>query len=537
MSLLYILQNIFLKEEEQDMTKKKSTKRALISSLLILAMCFTILAGTTFAWFTDSVASSGNIIKAGKLDVSMKYADGTKAVPTAESSDWKDASTGAIFKYDLWEPGYVDVKHIAISNDGTLALKYKVQIVANGEVSELADVIDVYYYDPAAQIAARTAIDENKKIGTLRAALSGMDTTASGNLLAGEKDVITIALKMQESAGNDYQMKSIGTDFSIVLLATQYTYEKDSFNDQYDAAADYALADFYRAQNMTVTDISGNAASPLTLTVDYNSDTPEEIAAAKKDAADALEGLLGASTDTEMAILAEGSTLVWETDGGHGSSPLVPDGSTLKELVIDGGAQGGDIVVTGAGVGPMRAANDGTIIFRNMTIKDESVSYAEGSWEFGYLEFAGKIVFENCAFKSSITFEGEKAEFINCTFETEKEVSASVPRPSDMYCVWISDGDVTFTGCEFKGPYRGLKMHEAYGSEISKVTVDNCTFGPLEKKPGIAIGTLNADTTVSITNCTFNKCQAGDQGLYSYETDTDVSSINFTYKGNTVNNI
>ena len=35
------------------MTKKHSTKRALIASVLSLALCFTMLIGTTFAWFTE----------------------------------------------------------------------------------------------------------------------------------------------------------------------------------------------------------------------------------------------------------------------------------------------------------------------------------------------------------------------------------------------------------------------------------------------------------------------------------------------------
>ena len=121
------------------MTKKYSTKKALVASVLSLALCFSMLIGTTFAWFTDSVTSAGNIIKTGNLDVEMYWADGTQAVPSNEN-DWTDASTGAIFNYDNWEPGYVDVKHVQIKNNGTLALKYQVKIMANGEVSD--DALD-----------------------------------------------------------------------------------------------------------------------------------------------------------------------------------------------------------------------------------------------------------------------------------------------------------------------------------------------------------------------------------------------------------
>ena len=53
------------------MTTKHSTKRMLIASILVLAMCFTALVGTTFAWFTDSVTSSGNKIQSGTLKVDL----------------------------------------------------------------------------------------------------------------------------------------------------------------------------------------------------------------------------------------------------------------------------------------------------------------------------------------------------------------------------------------------------------------------------------------------------------------------------------
>lgn len=219
------------------MTKKFSTKKALIASILSLALCFTMLVGTTFAWFTDSVTSSSNIIKTGTLDIEMYWADGTKAVPADDSSDWTDASTGAIFNYDKWEPGYVEVRHIKIYNNGSLALKYKVDIVANGEVSDLSDAIDVYYVDPAVQVADRADLTEDKRLGTLTEVLAALGETGNGTLEAGEDDTITIAFKMRENAGNEYQDKSIGSDFSVQLLATQHTSENDSFDNKYDANA------------------------------------------------------------------------------------------------------------------------------------------------------------------------------------------------------------------------------------------------------------------------------------------------------------
>jgi predicted ribosomally synthesized peptide with SipW-like signal peptide len=53
------------------MTNFVTTKRALLTSVLSLVLCFAMLLGTTFAWFTDTVTSSGNVIQVGDLDVEL----------------------------------------------------------------------------------------------------------------------------------------------------------------------------------------------------------------------------------------------------------------------------------------------------------------------------------------------------------------------------------------------------------------------------------------------------------------------------------
>lgn len=219
---------------------KKTTKKALVASLLSLLLCFSMLIGTTFAWFTDSVTSANNIIQSGTLKVGMNWAEGNE---DPASADWKDASKGAMFNNTLWEPGYVEAKHIQVNNIGSLALNWEIRIVANGVVSDLADVIDVYYFADAKQLQ-RADVTGGTYLGTLTDVLGAFNTesndniglpkTARGSLEAGKSDDFTIAFKMQESAGNEYQGLAIGTDFSVELIATQQSYEKDSFDEKYD---------------------------------------------------------------------------------------------------------------------------------------------------------------------------------------------------------------------------------------------------------------------------------------------------------------
>ena len=210
--------------------KKKFSKRALLMSILSLLTCMTMLIGSTFAWFTDSVTSSGNIIKSGTLDVTMEWKDATA---TGKQLTYKDASEGAIFNNDKWEPGYVEAKNVKISNVGTLALQYNLTITASDAVSALADVIDVYYAEGEYTLADRTMTDLTK-VGTLSDVLTGMPTNMTGDLAAEAVDTVTIALKMQETANNDYQDLAIGSDFSVVLMATQDNVEMDSFDENYD---------------------------------------------------------------------------------------------------------------------------------------------------------------------------------------------------------------------------------------------------------------------------------------------------------------
>ena len=126
-------------------TKRKSTKSALLSSVLALCLCFAMLIGSTFAWFTDSVASGSNVIKSGTLDIDVQY--------TLDGSTW-DNLDGAddLFQKGLWEPGHTEVVLLKIENKGNLALKYTANMniidettgkTKDGEDIILSDILTV----------------------------------------------------------------------------------------------------------------------------------------------------------------------------------------------------------------------------------------------------------------------------------------------------------------------------------------------------------------------------------------------------------
>lgn len=260
--------------------------------------------------------------------------------------------------------------------------------------------------------------------------------------------------------------------------------------------------------------------------------------------ADALDAASDMEGEVTITLLGDAE---WETGAAHGSTPLVPAESKAT-VTIDG--NGNTITATGAGVGSLRAANGTTLTFKNVTFEDESVSYAEDSWELGYLEFAGKLEFENCDFVSAISIDADNGQapvtsviFNGCNFDA---------KVSSEYAVWFGNGSVEFNDCYFTGT-RAIKIHECYGSQIDSVKIEGCEFKDLSKKPGVVIGDIymngdtgsygnntwtdTSDTSIEITNCIFDNVQPGDQGMYIYETDTNVKEFDFSFSNNILKNL
>ena len=124
------------------MTKRRSTKNALLSSVLALVLCCSMLLGTTFAWFTDSVTSANNVIISGNLDIELEYAtfneDGT-------FKEWKDVDNASdILTNILWEPGVTEVAYLRLANAGSLALKYLLGINIVSETEGVNKVGDSF---------------------------------------------------------------------------------------------------------------------------------------------------------------------------------------------------------------------------------------------------------------------------------------------------------------------------------------------------------------------------------------------------------
>lgn len=256
--------------------KAKTTKRALLSSVLALIVCVAMLIGTTFAWFTDSVSSANNIIKSGNLDVELEY--------STDMASWNavTASTN-VFTSQLWEPGHTQVVYLRVTNKGSLALKYKLGVNVVNEITsetekgatiKLSDIIEfgivndvtAKYADRATAIAA---LSSSVKVS------AGYDSGEKTLEKTGDSDTVAMVVYMPTTVGNEANhatgKAAPQIDLGLNVVATQYTSESDSFGNTYDALATYPVV---KGVNFT----SGNSAKTVnagevSVTIPSNAET------------------------------------------------------------------------------------------------------------------------------------------------------------------------------------------------------------------------------------------------------------------------
>ena len=189
------------------------------------------------------------------MDVKLSYAKDKNC------TEWDEVkNTTKLFDDGaLWEPGHTEVAYLKVENAGNLALKYQLSVnVANevsgtnvnGESFNLSDYIKMGVVENqstsfADRNAARTAVTDAGNIATY---------TKNGSIAANDTNAQYVALVvyMPETVGNEANYvgdTAPSIDLGVKLVATQYTEESDSFDDQYDKDATYPVTSAAELKN------------------------------------------------------------------------------------------------------------------------------------------------------------------------------------------------------------------------------------------------------------------------------------------------
>ena len=203
-----------------------NSKKTLFGSIAILALCFALFVGTTFAWFSDSVSSGTNTIIAGNLDVALKY--------SSDYATWNEVEeTTNVFATNVyWQPGYAEVVYLKVTNVGTLDLKYQLSVKVanettgtnvNDETFKLSDHIMVGQIDDVTAAYADTATAIAAVTNATN--LSEFEATTADTLASGADSYIALVVYMPTTVGNEANYKTGTTapqiTLGIELVATQ----------------------------------------------------------------------------------------------------------------------------------------------------------------------------------------------------------------------------------------------------------------------------------------------------------------------------
>ena len=481
------------------MTSSKSTKRALVSSTLAILMCVAMLIGTTFAWFTDTASTGVNKIQAGNLDIAVEYR-------TSSEGDWKTLDNATdLFGAEgtLFEPGHTRVVELKIKNAGNLALKYKIGmnvvsetagINKDGNSFKLSNYLKVAttailacntgnpttdataaWFDTAVFKKNFSLWKNNQNFGNFE--LEKTDNGTVNQLLPGGEVILGMKVYMPETVGNEANAissdKAASINFGLNVVATQHTYENDSFGNTYDENADY--------------------------TIQVNKDNIQDY----------LDGKFG-SIDGMTLVLAEGNYGTLELGratkypGSHTETYLLKSGDVLDAKTID------EIKETiaanpGGGYGtPCYIRSMSNVTFKAAVGAQVSV--------------AGVYAFSGHRYQNGYDYVLDR----------------DVVNGSNTYYVANRLTNITFDGITFTAKSNIETSQEQ--AILNGVTVKECTFniGHTENNSDyIALRYYNENNNgnvrnLVVDNCQFNNCRQGVYTSHVYGVSVTNSTFNTT---------
>ena len=468
------------------MTRSSVTKKALFISTCALLFSMLMMAGSTFAWFTDSVSTGSNKITTGSLKVELLHTNAKvkdKAEITQSTLLFTDENGEAI----SWEPGAVAYENFTVKNDGDLALNYRLALDLNnaniikGTNKSLKDVLKVKVLDRA--VTANDLKEDSLKNAEGFKAVDGDQLNilekAAGNgtqklAKSTSSDTYGVILYWQPNADTDYEYNlanysdkdsdgksvdktsdgkdKLSIDLGISLGATQAMEESDSSGNDYDKAATYP---------------AGNAA---------------ELQTALEKASD------GVTIELTGNIALDGDLTV------------------NKDVTIK--SVGGAVISGGA----IKIGSGSNVTLKNITFRSPRTSDNKGV-SLKADNYSGNLVVDGCRFEepqwSSIEIDakaGASISITDCTF-TVPEASGSAGHKYDNTCTGQSAEARNSAASAQKlaaGAHRVLCIK---GAEMTKLVLTGNTFTGLKNCDAAAAVEISgiADANMSFDKNTFDQ--------------------------------
>ncbi len=496
--------------------KGKGIKGAIAASALSAVLCAGMLAGTTFAWFTDTVSSSGNRIMAGNLDITAtvaeQTADGAEVSYEVGGETYgfgaaAELTGQAIINEEGWQPGDRNAKLLTVSNaEANLAAVIKLDFVITDN-----GLTDALWFDfVRVEEGAVTGTLTERPMDTLETFAADLEFT----LEAGDDISFILFYGMKEEAGNTYQGESFGVD--AYILARQA-----AEGSEYDEAV---------ARVATAEDLAAAVAEGKTavLTEDVTVDT------------------IPVNEEGDTAIVLGGNTLTTNQTGSiiaeEGQTISISDGTLVAKnvpyaeantAILYAGAHGtvilSDVEYSTSGAGIFAAGEGATVKVINSTISAPVYGIgtnAEGPYNYGVdIEIVGSTV-------QSVHSDGWTgiAVLVNVPCDLRIENSTIV---GERNAVAVRGGTATIINSTLSRPY------EAEGITESTIYMDTAWLtGNAMPLATLLVGNRsNAyqyPSDVTLENCTITSSAAGAKTVYLYGNAAEENGATLTYDAATV---
>ena len=496
--------------------KGKGIKGAIAASALSAVLCAGMLAGTTFAWFTDTVSSNGNRIMAGNLDITAtvaeQTADGAEVSYEVGGETYgfgaaAELTGQAIINEEGWQPGDRNAKLLTVSNaEANLAAVIKLDFVITDN-----GLTDALWFDfVRVEEGAVTGTLTERPMDTLETFAADLEFT----LEAGDDISFILFYGMKEEAGNTYQGESFGVD--AYILARQATE-----GSEYDEAV---------ARVATAEDLAAAVAEGKTavLTEDVTVDT------------------IPVNEEGDTAIVLGGNTLTTNQTGSitaaSGKTISISDGAIIANGTNGSGAAsilyavaGGKIELTGVtletnGTGVLAEGQDATVEVRNSHIT--ALGFCVSSNARNESTHGINIRIENSVLESEhVNGYCGSAVMMNVPGTLYIENSTII---GENNAVLARGGDIKIVDSELSRPYA------VEGADESSYYIDkDWGNGNVVPMATLLVGNRSASAyqypaNVMLENCKITASAEGAKTVYIYGNATKENGATLTYDAATV---
>ncbi|MBO5067281.1 MAG: hypothetical protein J6C62_02625 [Clostridia bacterium] len=388
-------------------------KKKLLSSLLSLVLCFTLVVGSTYALFTSEskvniAVSSGTVnVVASVKDVEL-YSMGVKQTDKFENGGTATVNGGNLALNGV-TAGDKAIVTIAMENKSDVTINYHIETEIVGDLAPMLDV--------------KKIVDENgaDKYVALESKTSWAELSAGQSI---DDLRISIELPVENEDANGIETT---TNISIKVIAQQGNAK--TVDDTWDGTADTSWYDPANPQTeYTISTaeqiaglselVSGNttfAGVTFTLDADVSLYCEDTTPAADGDPLTfrpigdhskngTFEGTFDGQGHTISKLYQNGWDLGYEW-GVYGSYGLFGNvnNATIKNLTLSGG----ESYIEGGDTSFVAGSATGTCVFENITIEDSiSATYNNGNGGIIGWSGAGNYTFKNITIAEDCVLAG-----------------------------------------------------------------------------------------------------------------------------------